>query len=281
MSKWFKVVPCDEAGNRTGILASPFYTQPNGGVPTLQQDLIGNAHNYYPTRQRGYVPGRSLAINNTRADLWEGPTPTYVFPTVAQQMAIVSTSANDTSAGIGVRQVEVHYLDNLYVPHTELVTLNGVTPVNMVATNVLRINRFHAIQWGTVNGNAAGNISLTNLGGTITYAFMAAGNSTARQAIYTVPAGVTGYINHWQGSSGTPTGTHFTQIELRATADSLELYSNFLLVDNIGTLNNGLEINYPIPIPVPATADVKLSAISDAANANAICLGAIMGWFET
>lgn len=90
-----------------------------------------------------------------------------------------------------------------------------------------------------------------------------------------------GYVSHWQASSGTTTGTHFTQVSLRATAhDGVLLPGVFLIVDEVGTLNGGENINLPIPIRIPATADVKLSAISDAANANAVVMGAIMGWFE-
>ena len=249
-------------------------------IPLLQESLIGNAKNYYPTKARGFVFGRAPSVDNVKVDLWGGPTGTYVFPAAAQQMRIVSTSAADTLAGTGVQKVHVHYLDANYAIQNEVLNLNGVTPVNMVATNVLRINGMHSVQVGT-GGTSAGAISLTNLASTVTYGFIALGDNTARQAIYTVPAGYTGYINHWQGSSGAATGTHFTQIELRATTHDGSLWPGvFLLQDNIGTLNGGQNISFPIPIPIPALADVKLSAVSDAGAAHAIVLGSIMGWFE-
>lgn len=254
-------------------------------VPLLQQDLIGNARNYYTTKSRGFTFGRCPDVDNVLVDLWEGglsaygPSNTYVFPAAAQQMTVVSTSANDTLAGTGMQKLMIHYLDNSYAAKTEIVSLNGIAPVNTVATNILRINGVHATQVGT-GGISAGNIAITNTAQTITYALISAGRNTARQAIYTVPAGVTGYIDHWQASSGS-SGNHFCQITLRATTHDNVLYPGvFLIQDEVGTENNGQPIEFPIPIPIPATADVKLSAISDSAAANVIALGAIMGWFE-
>lgn len=271
-----QVVAIDLGGTGTENIPS------NGYMPTkpvLQQDLIGNVLNGYPSRVRGFVFGRAPVVNNTRVDLWEGPTPSYVFPTVAQQMAVVSSSASDTLAGTGIQKLMIHYLDANYVTQTETVSLNGLTPAPTVATNILRINGIHAAQVGTGIG-AAGNISVTNIGGTVTYGWISAGMNTGRQAIYTVPAGVTGYISHWQASSGS-TGSHFCQISLRATTHDGILYPNvFLVQDEQGSQNGGDHFTLPIPIPIPARSDVKISAVSDSANAGVIALGSIMGWFE-
>lgn len=254
-------------------------------VPLLQQDLIGNADNYYSNKERGFVFGRAPDVDNVRVDLWEGslstygPSTTYVFPAAAQQMTVSSTSANDTLAGTGVQKIHIHYLDTNYAPQIEVINMNGVAAVNTVATNILRINGMHAIQTGT-GGVAAGDIAITNVARTVTYGFIVNGNNTARQAVYTVPAGFTGYISHWQASSGSA-GSHFCQITLRATTHQGVLYpSVFLVQDETGSQNSGIAIDFPTPIPIPATTDVKISAISDNAAANVVALGAIIGWFE-
>lgn len=248
--------------------------------PLLQQDLIGNVAIGPTNRSRGFVFGKAPVVNNVVVDLWTGPTTTYVFPTVGQQMRVVSDSANDSSTGTGVQKIHIHYLDSSYTIRNEVITLNGLTPVNTVATNIYRINAMHAEQVGTV-GVSAGNISLTNTAGTITYGHIVAGFNSARQSIYTVPVGVTGYINHWQASSGSA-GNHFCQTTLRATCHDGVLFPGvFLIQDEVGTQNGGLEITFPTPVPIPAGTDVKISAISDSNAANVIALGAIMGWFET
>jgi len=234
---------------------------------------------------RGFAFGRAPDVDNVSVDLWEGnlsaygPSLTYTFPAAAQQMTINSTSANDTLAGTGIQKVMIHYLDANYAVQSETVTMNGIAAVNTVATNILRINSIHAVQVGTGNVSA-GNLALTNTARTITYGFIQAGSNTARQAVYTVPAGVTGYISHWQASSGS-SGAHFCQTTLRATTHDGVLWPGvFLVQDETGTQNGGQVMNFPIPIPIPAMADVKLSAISDGGAANVIALGAIMGWFE-
>lgn len=250
------------------------------GKPALQQDMIDNVNSSQTTRTFGYVFGRAGNLQNVRCDLWEGPTCVYVFPATAQQMALTSGSANDAAAGTGCQQVMVHYLDNLYAVQQETVTLNGVTPVNTVATNILRINSMHCIRMGS-GGTTVGPISLKNTAGTVTYSYISAGFDTARQAIYTVPAGYYGYIAHWQASAGAPTGSHFTQISVRATAHEGIIASGvFLLIDEVGLLNNASTITLPTPIRIPPTTDVKVSAIADAANAGVVATGAVMGWFE-
>jgi hypothetical protein len=250
------------------------------GAPLLKQDLINNANSGQPNRTFNYTFGRNGLVQNVLCDLWDGPTCTYVFPATAQQMAISSSSASDTLAGVGVQKIIIHYLDNLYHVQSEIVSMNGTTPVNTVATNILRVNSMHAYQQGS-SATAVGNISLKNTGGTVTYSYLIAGASTARQAIFTVPAAKYGYISHWQASSGTVTGTHFTAVRLRATShEGVLLPGVFLVIDEVGTLNGGYNITLPIPIRVPPTTDLKMSAISDASNANAVTMGTIMGWYE-
>ena len=242
--------------------------------------MVGN-FNYGPTnRQRGFVFGRRTLVQNTIVDLWDGPTDRYVFPTVAQQMMVVSSSASDAAAGTGIRKVRIHYLDDNYDTQEEEVTLNGTTPVNTVATNILRINIVHASEVGS-NQVSVGNISVKNTGNTITYSYLAAGWNISRQAVYTIPRGVTGYITHWQASSGS-TGNHFCTTTVRATTHDGEQFPGvFLVQDETGTQNGGISINFPTPIPIMERSDVKISAISDAVNANVIAIGAIMGYFET
>jgi hypothetical protein len=248
-------------------------------VPLFQPILIGNARNFYPDKARGFVFGKRTGIDNTSVDLWEGPTDTYVFPTAPMQMKLTSTSDGDSAAGTGVQAVHIEYLDANYKPASVEFDTGGIAGVLTLPEDILRINGFHATRVGA-NGRAVGALSLTNVAGTVTYGFVNVGENTARQAIYTVPDGFWGYVNHWQQSSGS-TGSHFCQMTLDATTHLGELYPGvFLLQDEAGSQNGGSPINFPIAIPIPPRADVKIRAASDAPNANVTALGAIMGWFE-
>lgn len=250
---------------------------PGSPVPYLQKELIGSLKNIYPTRSRGFVFGRAPVVNNTRVDLWEGPTPTYVNPVAGLQLSISSLSANDTAGGTGILKLHIHYLDTNYAIQNEQVTLNGLGIVLTQATNIFRINGVHAILVGSL-GDAAGDISLTS--GGVTYAIIKAGFNTCRQAIFTVPAGYTGYITNWTTSTAS-TGNHFAQCSLRATTHDGVLWPGaYLLQDEYATQNNGSSLEFGVPIPIPATSDVKISSISDAVNANVVAFGRIMGYFD-
>lgn len=246
----------------------------------LQQDLISNVKNGYSDKTYWFSFGRRVLIQNTVVDLWEWPTPIYVFPTAWQQMQVISSSINDTLAWTWIQKIHIHYLDSNYIEHTETIPLNWTTPVNTVATDIFRINAMHRYQVWT-GWISAWNISLTNSAWTITYWYILAGFNTARQAIYTAPAGKNWYISHWQASSGS-SWNHFCQITLKTTS---HLWVNlpwvFLIADEVWSQNWGVEVNFPIPIQIPEKSDFKITAISDASNANVTALGAVMGWFET
>jgi hypothetical protein len=78
----------------------------------------------------------------------------YTEPTTAVQRSVVSTSANDTSAGTGARKIRITYYDNTMAgPFTEDLTMNGTTPVNTVATNIRFIEEMHVIEAGSLRAN--------------------------------------------------------------------------------------------------------------------------------
>lgn len=110
-------------------------------------------------------------------------------PVTAVAMEVVSSSANDTSAGSGARSVVIGYLDGTYTAKTATITMNGTTAVAM-PENVLRVNSMVVASVGTVGSNNAGNISVRAAGGLgATYNYMPAGIGFARSSMYTVPAG--------------------------------------------------------------------------------------------
>lgn len=255
-------------------------------VPLLQKDLIDDGVGYYPNKIAFEIDGFAQNVVNARVDVTNigGATPSvYVFPPAGGiQMQVQSTSANDDGnpVGTGARTVHIHYLDASYNPQTETVILNGVGAVTTVATNILRINDFHVTTVGTV-GQADGEITLTNVGATVTYARINTGYNRARNGVFTVPAGKQGYITHWSAYSGSSGGNHYTRITLRTTAHENILYPGvFIATDTIGSQDGGNSVDIDIPIHLPATTDVKVSCISDAVAANAFVNAHFSGWYE-
>jgi len=243
-------------------------------------DLAAIATGAYPGKTPFAVDGRATAINNARVDVIEFGT-SYTPPASPIQMQVVSTSANDTALGSGIRSVIIHYLDTSYAVQSTIVTLNGLTPVLTTPTNILRVNGMHAYTTAGLAATAAGNISLQAVGGATTYSYIAAGYRTSRSAVFTIPAGKTGYIYSFGASSGATTGTHYTQVSLMATSHEGVALPNVPIVQQeVGTLNGGVNSEFRIMIKVPATMDVKAVAVSDASNANASVLASFDGWYE-
>ena len=109
----------------------------------------------------------------------------------------------DESASTGAQVVGFFYLDSDYVQYGEIVALNGTTPVPTVNTDLFRINSFAMIAAGS-GCKSVGDLAITNLAGTIEYSHITAGYTISRQLIFTVPAGLTGYITNGTISASNP-----------------------------------------------------------------------------
>jgi hypothetical protein len=257
-----------------------FFHLPGGAVAGA--GVIVDPETGFPRGGGGSNPrvtiiGRCADVDDALRDTWSGPTPLYVFPAAPIRMQIVSADAGDTAAGAGVRTVMLHYLDANYIEREELLTLNGVTPVLTVATNILRVNNLRAVSIGA-NGVSSGAISLTSVGGGITYSNIPISRNCARQAIYTVPAGKKLIVDQWKISSGS-LGENFCRHTLVASSYEGEYVpAIFLPKDEQGTQNNGAVIDYPFTLEqFPARTDVKVAAQANSSTANVFVMTAIFG----
>lgn len=140
---------------------------------------------------RGQVDGHSTvniygyqpAVATTFIPVWE-VVGQYTYPGSAITM-YVSGTAGDTA------QITIVGLDANYAPISEVVTMNGATPVATVK-QYFRINSMF-VSAGSAT-NPAGIVYLKNSGGSTTYAQINAGVGRTQAAIYTVPAGYTYYL---------------------------------------------------------------------------------------
>lgn len=158
------------------IITNPDY---NINYPiNVSRSVISGARPFY-----GY--GKKTTAGADSGVLW--PNGAFVFPSSAGvQISIVSTSANDTAAGTGIRTIEIHYLDANLAEQAETVTMNGLVPVLTVATNIRFIQCMHMVTFGT-GLSAAGNITASNAGNT--HSYIAAGDSRCTSSVRMVPAG--------------------------------------------------------------------------------------------
>jgi hypothetical protein len=103
----------------------------------------------------GLVTGFKALGGGTASTLNEVMATTYNEQSSNAQRSISSASANDAAAGTGARKVViVYYKSDGYGPFTEIVTMNGVTPVNTVATDICFIEEMYVYTAGSLGTNA-------------------------------------------------------------------------------------------------------------------------------
>lgn len=228
-----------------------------------------------------HILGNNDDTSTSFEDMWEAGG-LYVFPAAGGiQMEVVSTgagAANDTAAGSGVQQVMIHYLDASYVERFEFVEMNGATPVDTVATDILRVQNMHASRVGA-GGVAAAEITLEDTTSTVEYTRIRTGINTSLTGVWTVPRSKTLYITQWETAAIATNANRTAEFFLRATSS----FHGFLLsgifnVKDISHLTSGsIETTFDLPLKIPAKADVKVTVKSSAAMETACH---IEGWYE-
>lgn len=133
--------------------------------------------------------GVNKDIGLTYETIWNGPTALIPRPSSAVTMSVVSSSASDTMP------VLIQGLDADYSEVSDIITLNGTTPVSN-SVQFLRINSAVILA-----GSNVGNISISNAG--TVYAYIAAEHGLTQACNYTVPAGHELFLFRIDLTSGT------------------------------------------------------------------------------
>lgn len=173
---------------------------------------------------------------------------------------------------------ELHYLDANLAEQIEIVTMNGLTPVLTVATNIRFIQCMHIITAGT-NKAAVGTINATN--SAIVYGQIAAGSRRCTSSARMVPAGKVLYVLGAGAGSVSGTATARTEVKLSSTYfDGHDLTSQGVRMPFATVcLQDGSQFfNFPTPLgPFPAGTIVLMEASTDKA---AIITGDWFGYLE-
>jgi len=112
------------------------------------------------------------------------------------------------ASGTGAATIQIFGLDSDWASQTETVVLNGTTVVDLAKTYI-RINRMVVLTAGS-SGGAEGTLTCRIDGAGTTAAVINNGNNQTLMAIYTIPAGRTGYF--MQGYVGLSKGGGATAV---------------------------------------------------------------------
>lgn len=163
---------------------------------------------------------------------------------------VQSTSTSDTSAGTGMQKVRVRYFDTNWILNDEIVTLNGTSPVTLLATNIVRIESFEAFQTGLF-ATALGTITLTSTDGTRLFAQIEPFSTGSTTAIHTVSPGKIGNIYDIIVSCQTSGGIQFAIFkEMDNTSSGGGIVS---IADIAFTLANAT-VAIPLSLPIKCNA---------------------------
>lgn len=227
----------------------------------------------------GFGQRSACSAAATGDDIWEGTATTCPIPdqTVGEQMTILCANSADTNGGTGINTLDVHGLDAVGNPQSEVVVLNGGS-VNTIRTDWRFIQSIHAETVGT-GGVAAGTISIHRTGTAArVYNTISAGVNMSLNAARMVPAGKTFYLKTLSicAASGKS-----MSIKLRSTStfeDTLTTGYFFLLKTTCFLLNATCVKDFSIPLKFPALCVIKATAWSAQSGGDVAFNWS--GWYE-
>lgn len=219
---------------------------------------------------------RTTSGAETNRVIW--PNGVFSIPAASGvQMSIVSTSADDAADGTNIRTIDIHYLDINLDPQTERVTLNGLTPVLTVATDIRFIQCVHIVTFGTT-ASAAGDIIISN-GGT-TYSQIAAGAVRCSSSARMVPRGKRLLVTGAVGSSISGTGQARAVIRLCTTELTSQSFVYPLILiphASIGVQDGAVSHNFDTPFIIN---EGNIIAMTHTTDKSATISGSWFGFLE-
>ena len=198
----------------------------------------------------GAVPALSQSQTGT---VWDINDRVYPWSALASannvQIATVNVADN-------LKQVTIVGLDSSYNIQSETLTANSSAAVTSSGT-YLRIYDAYIVDGGATN---IANINITN-GGSTTIARMLPGFSRTKMAIYTVPAGYTGYLTQ---------GTMSAQASADGTGNMFVRYfgSETFRIGHTFEVTGGSQYyyNFSVPLPIPEKTDIDVRVTTRSNN---------------
>lgn len=257
---------------------------PESGISQGQNDIDEAEFetNFKPFANKPISPKSNVSLGYTTSSgsaLTVMRATAYTEQTTNAQRSVLSSSANDTSAGTGARTVLITYYDeDMLGPFTETITMNGTSAVNTVATNICFIEK---IEIATVGG------SLSNVGTITLKAATAGGGAT----IGTIPPGdgITNWCHHYVGLNkvmslvsviGTIKGPYNGAMEVHKTVPTNSVITELTIAPKIRIFSGSSDkMIFDVPIRIVGPALVTVYGRSDASSGT-LDWSVGMGYYE-
>lgn len=184
---------------------------------------------------------------NGTATVWDGNGTTAIYPyPVAGIVSVSSSSGTDDG-----ETIEVQGLDDQFNAVTETLTIGSGTSTASFS-RVFRARMITAGNVGTISIDQGVNLAAQIL----------PSNSQTLMAVYTIPAGYTGYIAQFQGSIDKANVDVKFKLFCREPNDN----GVFRLIGQWGTQGgNPVGYEYPVPLRVTEKSDLRVDVTTGAA----------------
>lgn len=237
-----------------------------------------NLNDYMDSISRGDIVGVGVRLiegvnrdidTASEEDLWfEGGSLSYLSS--AETMSVVSTSINDDTGGTGATTLFIQGLDASFSVVTEIITLDGQTPV-ITSNSFYRILFAFTLSAGSGLTNA-GDITLTATSASTVQASVEAGFSSTTLGFGTIPAGKSAIIKQIEMDSSKLAGGQEPLVNFKVFARFPGANQPWVVILE-RRLNTGVHDQLIIPFPVSpillAGADVRFSASTNTNNTEA------------
>jgi hypothetical protein len=203
----------------------------------------------------------------TNGVVWETGMPLTLTVPNSIQLTVASSSASDTG------DVAIRYLDGNLVERTEVVTLDGTTPVTTVATDIRAINNAYS-----KDGPVVGNVTMTS-GGT-TYARVQAGGIQFNTSLVRVPINKRLMVTAIYAGATSSTSDAKVTVKLETSFTNGDSFANQGYLHPLGAVslqNNTATFPDFGPFPIPAGEWIGFTFKAD--KAVDVTAG-LFGWLE-
>jgi hypothetical protein len=261
------------------VLFSAQLNAPSTGMGDVSNGVMSTS-NFMLEVAKGNVPGHS-AVNKfghnpdaeAGQDVWGGGSEYGFYPTEAEGAQFIDVESTDNTddiaGGDGALTVTIQGLGENWELVEETVTMTGTTPVEMTQ-KFFRLFRAFVRTSGADETNAGIITAYIRDAETLanTGIYITAGRGQTQQAIYTIPAGKTGYFIKGYVGMSSPT---FQGVEAEFNwllrVNAFGPGGAWLIQGEIGVVNIGSSFwiyEYGVPAgPMPEKTDIRIELVEE------------------